>query len=417
MLKKDSSEEFYYYIDPLTGLENRFSFFEYLKSNELVSLYIINLDNFSSINSAYGYTIGDELLKEVSELLKTLKPGNAVLFRCNGDEFAFVINGAIDKNELNQFCESTISFFNHVELYLKSIDLELKVSISIGASVSNGISSINQAELALSEAKKFNKNSYLIYDSNAEYVVKKLELDMWVNKIKEALEEERLNTFFQPIINNKTNKIEKFECLARIEEDDKIISPYLFMQATKESGLLVLLTKTIVKQSFKKFSNHTFEFSINITGNDLQLEYLENFLIMNSRKYNIDPSRVVLEILEDIVKLDDNNVLTQICNLRKLGFQIAIDDFGAENSNFSRLLELSPDYLKIDGSFIKNICTNKKSQIIVEAIVNVCKQSGIKVIAEYVHSKEVQDKILEIGIDYSQGYYFSEPTKELVIDI
>ena len=416
MLKEDLSNEFYPYIDLLTGLENRYAFFEYLKSNSLVSLYLINLDNFSSINNSYGYQIGDKLLVEVAKLLKTIKPDNAILFRSSGDVFSFVIDEAIGKDELKDLCESIISFFNHVELYIEDIDLDLKVSISIGASISNGVEGLQQAELALLEAKKFNKSSYLIYDSSAQYVTEKLELDIWINKIKQALEDERLNAFFQPIINNKTNKIEKFECLARIEEDGKIISPYQFMQATRKSGLLVLLTKTIVKQSFKKFSKNSFEFSLNITGNDLQLGYLEDFLVMNAKKYNIDPSRVVLEILEDIVTIDGSKIITQLNNLRRHGFQIAIDDFGAENSNFLRLLDLQPDYLKIDGAFIKNICTSKISQIIVEAIVNVCKQSDIKVIAEYVHSKEVLDKVIEMGIDYSQGYYFSEPTKEIIVD-
>lgn len=416
MLKEDLSNEFYPYIDLLTGLENRYAFFEYLKSNSLVSLYLINLDNFSSINNSYGYQIGDKLLVEVAKLLKTIKPDNAILFRSNGDLFSFVIEGAIEEDALRELCESVISFFNHVELYIEDIELYIKVSISIGASISKGVESLQQAELALSESKKFIKSSYLVYNSRDKYVTKKIELDMWINKIKEALEEERLNTFYQPIINNKTNKIEKFECLARIEEEGKIISPYQFMQATKQSGLLVLLTKTIIKQSFKKFTNNSFEFSLNITGNDLQLEYLEDFLLMNSKKYNIEPSRVILEILEDIVAIDENKVITQLNNLRKFGFQIAIDDFGAENSNFLRLLDLQPDYLKIDGAFIKNICTSKISQIIVQAIVHVCEQSNIKVIAEFVHSKEVLDKVIEMGVEYSQGFYFSEPTKELATD-
>ncbi len=97
------------------------------------------------------------------------------------------------------------------------------------------------------------------------------------------------------------------------------------------------------------------------------------------------------------------------------GFQIAIDDFGAENSNFSRLLEIEPNYIKIDGSFIKNILTDEKSQIIVDAIIMVCKKRGIKIIAEYIHSQEVQNKVKELGIDYSQGFYFGAPNQELFV--
>ena len=122
---------------------------------------------------------------------------------------------------------------------------------------------------------------------------------------------------------------------------------------------------------------------------------------------------MLLELLEDIVTLTESDMLEQINSLRRRGFKIAIDDFGQENSNFSRLLELNPDYLKIDGAFIKNIIEDKQSQIIVEAIVDICKKSGIKVIAEYIHNESVSKRVEDLGIDYSQGYFIGEPQKEV----
>ncbi|MDT8339245.1 MAG: EAL domain-containing protein, partial [Sulfurimonas sp.] len=218
---------------------------------------------------------------------------------------------------------------------------------------------------------------------------------------------------YQPIINNKTKKTEKYECLIRIRNDGIIIPPIRFMEASRLTGTLALLTKTVIEQSFKKFSDTEYEFSINITSTDLHLNYLEEHLLKSAQRYCITPSKVTLEMLEDISTINTPEILAQLNSLRYYGFKISIDDFGSQSSNFSRLLEFSPDYLKIDGSFIKNILSDKNSLIIVEAVVLLCKKSNIKVIAEFVHSREVQAKVEELGVDYSQGYYFGEPKEEL----
>ena len=133
-------------------------------------------------------------------------------------------------------------------------------------------------------------------------------------------------------------------------------------------------------------------------------------------KYDIKPKQVLLEILENIESLNSLDAIEQISSLRGHGFKVMVDDFGSKNSNFSRLLEFCPEYIKIDGEFIKNIVEDKRSQIIVEAIVDVCHKSGIKVIAEYVHSKEVFQKVIDMGIDYSQGFYLGKPEATIDID-
>lgn len=243
------------------------------------------------------------------------------------------------------------------------------------------------------------KSSYKIFETKSAYAKKQQENIYWINKIRSAIEEEKVIGFFQPIYNTQTKQIEKFECLARISDDGDLVSPVRFMEACKMTGTLSLITRRIVANAFKVFSGTAYEFSINITSNDINLGYLEEFLLLNVKKCNIDPSRVVLELLEDIVTLTESNMLEQINSLRKKGFQIALDDFGVENSNFSRLLELHPDYLKIDGMFIKDILENEKSSLIVETIVNFCKKSGIKVIAEYVHSEAVLQRVEAMGIN------------------
>lgn len=399
--------------DSLTGVENRFALMKYLQKLEHANIFLIDIDNFSNINDAYGFEIGDIALIEIARLIGIAKPSTSRLFRLNSDEFVIVCLDTMSSKRLSEAASSMISFFDQSEIEL-SDDIDIKASISIGIAIGKGTEILNHARTAIKELREHKRSSFKIYDPNSVFIKKQNENVYWIHKIKEAFEKERLVTYYQPIVNNKTNKIDKYECLIRICDDGVLTPPIRFMEASKLTGTLTLVTKTVIEQSFKKFSNTDYEFSINITNTDLHLDYLEEQLLKSAKKYNISPSRVSLEMLEDINTLNTPDILSQLNSLRYHGFKISIDDFGSQSSNFSRLLEFSPDYIKIDGSFVKNILSDKKSLVIVEAIVLLCKKSDIKVIAEFVHSADVQAKIEELGVDYSQGYYFGEPMEDLV---
>lgn len=401
------------YNDQLTNIPNRFALTEYLQELEHANLFLINIDNFSNINNTYGLEFGDKVLIEVARLLGIAKPFASKLFRINSDEFVVVCLDMMSPNALSSAANSMVSFFDQMEMEIID-DVPIKVSVSIGIAIGADSNIINHARIAIKELREHKRGSFKIYNPNSTFIKKQQENIYWVQKIKEAFENESLVAYYQPIVNNKTKKIEKYECLVRILEEGVLIPPIRFMEASKLTGTLSLVTKIMIKQSFKKFSGNKHQFSINITGTDLYINYLEEYLLKYAKKYNIHPSRVALEMLEDIDTLDTPKILAQLNSLRYHGFKISIDDFGSQSSNFSRLLEFSPDYLKIDGSFIKNILTDKNSLIIVEAIVLICKKSNIKTIAEFVHSQDVQAKIEELGIDYSQGYYFGEPKPNLV---
>lgn len=399
--------------DALTDLPNRFALMEYIQSLEHANVFLIDIDNFSNINSAYGFEVGDRVLIEVSRLIGIVKPPSSELFRLNSDEFIVVCSELMSSKKLSELASSMISFFDQTEILTLNDDTDIKISISIGIAIGEDNEILSHARTAIKELREHNRSSYKIYDPNSLYIKKQQENIFWIHKIKEAFENEQLVTYYQPIINNKTKKTEKYECLIRIRNEGIIIPPIRFMEASRLTGTLALLTKTVIEQSFKKFSDTDYEFSINITSTDLHLNYLEEHLLKSAQRYGITPSKVTLEMLEDISTINTPEILAQLNSLRYYGFKISIDDFGSQSSNFSRLLEFSPDYLKIDGSFIKNILSDKNSLIIVEAVVLLCKKSNIKVIAEFVHSKEVQAKIEELGVDYSQGYYFGEPKEEL----
>jgi diguanylate cyclase (GGDEF)-like protein len=403
-------KEWDYYIDQLTELPNRFALLDFIKLHSRINVFVLNIDNFSNINNAYGYVVGDEIMKEIAKQLESLCPNNAELFRFDGDSFVFIVTDFLNYRELKDFAQSIISFFNFTDLEIEHDDIVAKISVTIGIAMGNGIITLNHANSAVKDARLYAKGSYKIFEGLSGFTKKQQETIYWINKIRHAIEDDKVVAFFQPIRNNKTKEIEKYECLARIDDDNMMVTPIRFMEACRLTGTLPLVTRRITTSAFKTFRDTKYEFSINITANDINLGYLEEFLMMHVKKYDVDPSRIVLELLEDIVTLTEHNMLEQINSLRKRGFKIAIDDFGVENSNFSRLLELDPDYLKIDGIFIKNILQSKESELIVETIVDFCKKRGIKVIAEYIANRDILERIESLGIEYAQGYYIGEPT-------
>lgn len=398
--------------DQLTNLSSNFALFDLLKSNKAITLVLLNIDHFGNINDSYGFDTADKLLIEVAKYLRLIKPANSEIYRLNSDEFVLVMEENCSKENIISTVESILSFFSETILEVED-NIELKISFSIGIANGSGNSVLNNAKTAIAEIREYKRGHYKFFDSRSKFLQRQQDNIYWIQKIKESIANRKLIPFFQPIINNTTGQIEKYECLARIEDDNLLIPPIRFMEAVKLTGMLSYVTKSVIEQSCEKFKNNHYEFSINVTNYDLHLDYLEDFLIRNLAKHSIEPSRVVLEILEDITTLNESNILEQLHSLRNRGFKIAIDDFGSESSNFSRLLEFSPDYLKIDGSFIKNILSDEKSRIITEAIVLLAHKSSIKVIAEFVHNEAVQNKIKELGIDYSQGYFFSEPRRDL----
>ncbi len=398
--------------DELTGVYNK-KYLELLlsKPHQFSSLVLLNIDNFSYINLAYGFKVGDELLKAIIRDLKNMSNDNENIFRINSDEFAIICNETnltiYDKinNLKNYFSKLTFTIDN----------ISLNISFSYGISLDNDVSLQNSA-LALKKAKDAGKNQMVIFDKRTTAIDKQQreEFIKYNNILHDAIKFDMLVPYFQGILDNKTNKIDKYESLVRIEMSGDIIAPYKFLQIAKLSGMLPEITKIMIDKSFEIMSNNSYKFSINITEDDLDLQYLQEYLNIKSKKYGIKHSRVILEILEGVSSAGKEDNLKQLISIKEDGYKLAIDDFGSEYSNFERVLDLEIDFLKIDAKYIKNIDTDKKSYEIVKSIVYFAKNAKIQCIAEFVHSHNVQDVVKKLSIDYSQGYLFSKPAKKLI---
>jgi len=224
------------------------------------------------------------------------------------------------------------------------------------------------------------------------------------------LRELRIVPYYQAIIDAKTSKIQKYECLARlIDKNGKIISPNLFIPIAKKIKYYDMVTKLIIEKSFKDFENMGYEFTINLSIEDIVKKEIYEF-IMDKLKHSKISNKVTFEILESDAIEDFEKVDRFIKEIRRYGAKIAIDDFGSGYSNFSYMTKIKADYIKIDGSLIKSIATDNNSFIVVEAIVQFAKKLGIKTIAEYVSSNTILKKVKELDIDYAQGFYIDEPS-------
>ncbi|PHS57782.1 MAG: diguanylate cyclase [Sulfurimonas sp.] len=401
--------KFMTFHDSLTNLYNKTYLEKILRKNKKNILLLVNINNFSYINTAYGFEIGDKLLKEVAIELKENFNAKTIC-RINADEFALIYNKEVD---IVKIILDIQNYFYNLILNIENIILNISFNYGVACSKKDVL---KNAALALKQSKENGKNHYYIFDKNSDAInsAQRQEFIASNNLLRDALNEDRVVPYFQAIHNNTTNTITKYEALVRILKDGEVISPYKFLKPAKLSGLLTKITKVMIDKCFKIMAPLKYDFSINITEDDLNRNYLSNYLSEAAIKYKIDVKRVTLEILEGVSSTGKKNHIKQLSEIKALGFNLAIDDFGAEYSNFERILDLDIDFIKIDSKYIKDIDTNKKSYEITRAIAFFAHNANIICIAEFVHSQSVQDIVNKLGINYSQGYFFAEPRAEVI---
>ena len=398
------------YYDRVTLLQNTTSLVNKLNnSHNEKTLLLLNVNNFSYINASYGYDTGDALLKEIADILE-LHFGKHTTYRIDSDAFALLYEEKVDIEKII----TQIQHLFHTSTIVAN-NASVHISFTYGA-VTGYNNLLRDAFIALKQAKNNGKNTFYILeqDKHTSLTQEHQQSFLEANRlIHTALLEDRVVPYFQGIRDNTTGAITKYESLVRIESFDRVVSPYEFLDAAKSSGLLPDITQVMIEKVFTTMQNNDYTFSINITEEDLNKNYLVEFLSQKATHYNIDPKRVILEILEGISAGGKRNNVEQLKELKSHGFLLAIDDFGSEYSNFERVLELDVDFLKIDARYIKHIDEDKRSYEITRAISFFAKNVGIPVVAEFVHSPEVQAKIDELEIEFSQGYIFSEPKPTL----
>ncbi len=399
--------------NPSTNLPNTLALKERLSVTKCsVALVNLKIDDFTQISNIFGHEKAMSLTTEIAKILRRFENDHINLFHSEPEQFSFLIK-KYEKNSDVHLAKTIKTFFENRSIIVQ--ELEISISFSIGIARGDKQKLIVHANAALHEAIEEGTNNLKVFKLDEKKEAQQKNNLYWNSKIKEVITQGNLRVYYQPIVNNKNGQIDKYECLIRAIDNDKVIPPFFFLQAAKSRGMLPNITKIVIEESFKIFSANNLKFSINITDDDLKHNYLTRFLKKMSKMYNISPNRVYLEVLENITSAKSYDAVKQFEALKNAGYQIAIDDFGTEASNFSRLMTLDADIIKIDGQFIKNLDTNANSVKIVETIVSLAKKLEVETVAEFVHSEEIYEIVRKLGVDYSQGYYFSPPLPQIQV--
>ncbi|PHS57636.1 MAG: diguanylate cyclase [Sulfurimonas sp.] len=400
-----------FFLNNLTGLPNRLKLIEHInmKSKNNIHLAIINIDRFKDINDLYGFNEGDKLLKQIALSIYKLCDKKNSLYKLPNDEYAILKSDEISlekffktvKYVINQLQETMFDIHNH----------SVFITFSCGIATSKE-SLLSKANSALSIAKK-NKKNIVIYDNTFDEKERISQNIAGVLMIKNAISNDSINPYFQAIYNTKTKEIEKYECLARIILDNgEVLTPASFLDISIKSKLYHEITKAIIKKSFTYFKDKHYEFSINISIHDIQDKKTLKFIIDSIMNYE-NSEKIVFEILESD-KIGNYEELKEFIKIvKQYGCKIAIDDFGSGYSNFSHILSLNVDYLKIDASLVRYVTTNLNSRIITQTIIDFSSKLGLKTIAEFVEDKHSLELLEKMGIDFVQGYYIGKPKKSL----
>ncbi|WP_323669166.1 EAL domain-containing protein [Aliarcobacter butzleri] len=392
-------------LDSLTNIGNRYKLIEDVSKSVNPCISILDIVSFSDVNDFFGYKTGDNVLKIVARKIEELliDKENYKVYRDHSDTFCIVAQNE-DRDKFIKNIDEISKTIGKVPIVIKS--RELYVQLSYVFSFESKENLLETANI-IKRYSQANKN-IIIYDKALELEKDYEKNIFWTLKIKKALDEDKIVPYFQPIYNLKTSKIEKYEALVRLIDGNNVISPYYFLDISKKSKQYLQLTKTMIQKTFDYFKDKDFEFSINLTFEDIKSEYISFFIIELLKEYKIG-HRVVFEIVESEEIDNFRKVNEFFVTIREYGCKIAIDDFGSGYSNFEYLAKLNVDYIKIDGYLIKDILINKSSQNIVSMLVNFAKGQKVKTIAEFVSNKDILNKVRELGIDYVQGYYIKEP--------
>jgi diguanylate cyclase (GGDEF)-like protein/PAS domain S-box-containing protein len=444
--------------DALTQLVNRREF-EYQLEQALhsaqgydlkhVMLYL-DLDRFKIVNDTSGHIAGDALLRQVSQLFKSIIRKTDTLARLGGDEFAALLYNCSPQEGL-EFAEALLHAIRRFRFVWEDKTFSIGVSIglvAINPQTASTSALLSAADVACYAAKNKGRDRVQVYQAGDRELLKYPGEQEWVVQINQALENNRFRLYSQPIVPllNSVTTPAHYEILLRLQlENGQLVSPMAFIPAAERYNLMYAIDCWVIRTLFSNLSKTLSAnssqhnplrvrdricacpilspraasqspptkdpslYAINLSGASINEEKFIDFIYEQFSTYKIPPEIICFEITETVAIANLGKAASLIGKLKQLGCQFALDDFGSGMSSFAYLKNLPVDYIKIDGNFIKNIVDNPIDVAMVEAITKIAHVIGIKTIAEYVESAAIMDKLKELGVDYAQGYYLGKP--------
>lgn len=416
--------EFLAYHDTLTTLPNKLSFLDYINAklvsspleHKIHAVFFVDLDNFKTVNDTLGHEYGDALLVKTAQLLTSLLGTDGMLARAGGDEFLLFMEHLMSKECAIDFASQVIDTFRN-PLDLNGEIVYVSMSIGISMYPENGISPnalIKNADIAMYKSKDTGKNKFTLFDAKMEEELSRNTLIIEI--LRNSIDNKEIYIQYQPLMDLSSNAVIGFEALMRIHNERLgYISPGEFIPIAEESGLIIELSSWLIREACN-FNKHIIDLgitprpvSVNVSSVQINRPGFVPLLSEILEETQLPPQYLELEITESTLVSSIMDATKLLHNLQNLGVKISLDDFGTGYSSLNYLTKMPIDTLKIDKSFIDNICTNKKDSRIAEAIIQLAHSLDIKVVAEGVEQEDQLTLLRLQKCDIVQGFIYNPP--------
>jgi diguanylate cyclase (GGDEF)-like protein len=406
------------YTDQLTGLPTRSKFIMELNEKNSGTLFQVNIHSFQNLNNFYGHEFGDKVLRNLSASFKEHTTNTEWFpYYFGSDQFGLYNPTHLSAQDLRIFVKKTVAMLQTLPIFIDGVEIYISVYsgiATIGLEKTTTEDLINHATLAQMEAKKRRLSSFYFERNLFEEDIG-IKNIFWIKRINEAILNDLVILYYQPLYDIKNDVIDKYETLMRMKTPTgEIIPPDRFLPVAKKTSLYSKLTIILLTKIFDKLKESKYNFSINLSFLDISNADTTEYLLALMKENPEDSKRLIIEITESEGILNYREVVEFMMEARKHGIRFAIDDFGSGYSNFTYLMDLNVDYIKIDGSIISSILKSDKVHYITKMITEFCKYCGLKTIAEYVSNRQIYERLLDLGIDYAQGYYIGKPSEHLI---
>lgn len=411
--------------DKLTGLKNRSFFQQELeglinrlpRSDEHCALIYLDLDQFKYVNDTIGHAAGDDLLIEVSQLLKGKLRDGDLLARFGGDEFTILLYNT-DESAAEVVAHNLLGFFDSYRFFSDSQLFNITCSMGIThltQQTNSADSALSHADIACNIAKKQGRNCFHVYDPANKQIDGMTEDIGWATRVKKAYENDHFSLVYQPIVSINNGTVKDYEVLLRMNLDDgQRILPGGFIPAAERFGLINNVDRWTVSRAMHALlklheKNDNIRFAINLSGRAFEDKELLSMIQGILDNTGLEPSCLTFEITETAAIANINAAKTFIAKLKDMGCQFALDDFGTGLCSFAYLKNLPVDKLKIDGSFVQSLDTSKVDRAMVQSMNQIAHALGKQTIAEFVQNEKTLSILKDYGVDFAQGHYLGKP--------
>lgn len=411
--------------DALTGLLNKSNFNILLKrelerikeERDSSALLFIDLDQFKYINDKLGHAAGDRLLIQISDLLKSRMRREDIISRFGGDEFT-VIASSVSEDDAKMIANSILKSMQDFVFVENAESFNIYCSIGVVMMYPDAFSEeeiFSQADMACFQAKSAGRNRYHMFDASRQAEIRKVTDISWSSRIRQAIDENKLTLYYQPIVSLKGDDEQYYEVLVRMMFDDgEVLLPSAFLSAARRLGMIMDIDCWVVRNTLKKISElkelgQKARFAINLSGKSFEDAEFIMRLKKYFNEYQVDPALIVFEITEQTAIANIDLVKRFINELVMMGCHFTLDNFGTSFSSFGGIQKMPVEYLKINGDFIANMADDEVNQAMVKSIIQIARIMDKKVIAEHVQNARTLELLKQFGADYAQGFYLGQP--------